>query len=341
MPILVLDSMFSEEIAIMPRKKITILFTCVGRRVSLIESFRRACKRLGYSPVIVGTDTTELSPALQCCDKKYLVPPVHQKGYARQVTDIIERLNVDLLIPTIDLDLPIWARKRQALKQIGCTALVSTPRVVRICQDKRLMFSFLSDHGFDTPLTISAPAALKLKKHHFPYFLKPWDGHASRGNVIVHNAEELKFYARRIPNCIVQHLAPGREHTIDALIDFQGRVRCVVPRRRIETRSGEVSKAITVKNPQMMQRATELIEKLHAGPGVVTIQCFFTPGQRLHFIEINPRFGGGIPLAIKAGADFPRWIIQLWLGQNPRISFDRWQDEQIMLRYDEAIWLQK
>lgn len=323
----------------MRKKKIVILFTCVGRRVSLIDSFRRACTQLGYTPVIAGTDTSELSPALQCCDLKHIVPPVDRPGYARAVTEIIKRTNVDLLIPTIDLDLPIWSRRRASLARSGCTALISTPRVVEICQDKRLTFSFLKQHGFDTPHTITAPSALKLKIHCFPYFLKPWDGHASRGNALVHNLDELKYHARRIPNCLVQHSVPGHEHTMDVLIDFDGRVRCVVPRRRIETRGGEVSKAVTVKHPLMIEQGKALVECLRAGPGVVTLQCFLTPDQQIKFIEINPRFGGGVPLAIKAGANLPRWILQLWLKQNPRIAIDRWRDGLAMLRYDEAIWL--
>jgi len=46
-------------------------------------------------------------------------------------------------------------------------------------------------------------------------------------------------------------------------------------------------------------------------------------------------------LSIKAGADFPRWILQLWLGKKPRIGLSDWQDGLIMLRYDEAVWFQK
>ena len=33
------------------------------------------------------------------------------------------------------------------------------------------------------------------------------------------------------------------------------------------------------------------------------------------FIEINPRFGGGIPLSIEAGANFPLWTIQMCQGE--------------------------
>jgi carbamoyl-phosphate synthase large subunit len=323
------------------KKKIVIFFPCVGRRVALLDLFRRACARLGRRSLLVGADVTEHSAALQCCDRKYVAKPVTHRQYRREMLDIISQEQADLIVPTVDLDLPIWAALRDKLAKRGCTALISSPEVVQICQDKRLMYRFLQQHGFDTPETMSVTQARKLKRYKFPYFLKPWDGYASRGSYIARTREELKFFSHHVPNCIVQEYIDGDEHTVDVLVDFEGRVRCVVPRRRLQVRSGEVSKGITVKHAQIMERSQELIETLGAGPGVITIQCFLTRKNEIRFIEINPRFGGGIPLSIQAGADFPRWLLQLWLGKKPRIALDGWRDQLLMLRYDDAVWVQK
>jgi carbamoyl-phosphate synthase large subunit len=57
-------------------------------------------------------------------------------------------------------------------------------------------------------------------------------------------------------------------------------------------------------------------------------------------MEINPRFGGGIPLSLQAGADFPRWIIEMMLGREPALALDGSQDGIVMLRYD-AIFVTK
>jgi carbamoyl-phosphate synthase large subunit len=61
----------------------------------------------------------------------------------------------------------------------------------------------------------------------------------------------------------------------------------------------------------------------------------------LKFIEINPRFGGGFPLAIEAGADFPKWIIQLLRGSKVNIDIDQWDDGIVMLRYDDAVFVRR
>ena len=88
-----------------------------------------------------------------------------------------------------------------------------------------------------------------------------------------------------------------------------------------------------------MKRAAQLVEALGAGPGVITLQLFLTKDNKVEFIEINPRFGGGVPLSIKAGANFPKWIIQEMLGRKTNIRFDNFKDKLIMLRFDGEVWL--
>ena len=316
-----------------------ILFTCIGRRVSLLRSFVAAAKKLKVKAAFLGTDTTELSSALQLCDKAFLVNPVTHKLYIKQLLEIVHDNQIKLLVPTVDLDLKFLAENKNKFAKAGCCVLVSAPSVIDVCQDKRKTYQFLMDNGLDMPLTMSVQQALAKKQIHWPCFLKPWDGYASRGTAVAGNCKELSFYAKRIPNPIVQEFIKGTEHTCDVYVDFNMKVRCVVPRKRIETRSGEVSKGQTVKNIHIMTECKKLVEKLGAGPGVITIQLFFNGDDKIKFIEVNPRFGGGSPLSIKAGADFPKWIMKELLGQQPKISFDGFEDGLIMLRYDSEVWL--
>ena len=228
----------------------SVLFTCIGRRVSLLNSFRKAAKKLKINASFYGTDTTELSPALQLCDKAFLVKPTTHTGYIRQLLSIVKANKVKLFVPTVDLDLKILAQNKKKFAAMGCCVLISAPDVVDICQDKRKTYRFLRKNGFDTPVTLSVASALSNKKLNWPCFLKPWDGYASRGNAVVNNRKELVFFARRIPNPICQEFITGTEHTCDVYVDFNMKVRCVVPRKRIEVRAGEVSKGQIVKTPR-------------------------------------------------------------------------------------------
>ena len=320
-------------------RNINIMFTCVGRRVSLLKSFRKAAGDLKIKSSITGTDTTELSPALQLCDKKFIVKPVTHRDYLKEILHIVKKNKVGLLIPTVDLDLKLLAKNKARFEELGCRVLISTPQVIDICQDKRKTHRFLAKNGFDTPVTVSVNSIRSKHTIKYPCFLKPWDGYASRGAAMVKNRNELAFFSRRIPNCIVQQYIEGVEHTCDVFVDFSGSVRCVVPRKRIEVRTGEVSKGQIVKNAKMMRKTAEVVEALGAGPGVITVQLILTKKGEIKFTEINPRFGGGAPLAIKAGADFPKWILQQLIDKKPRIKFDGFKDGLVMLRYDGEVWL--
>ena len=318
---------------------INIMFTCIGRRVSLLESFRRATGDLKIKSTIIGTDTTEQSPALQLCDKKFLVKPITHRAYLKELLRIAKDYKVGLLVPTIDLDLKLLAKNKSKFEEIGCCVLISKPQVIDICQDKRKTYRFLVKNGFDTPVTTSVRSVLSSNTLKYPYFLKPWDGYASRGTAIVRKRSELNILAKRVPNCIVQQYIEGVEYTCDVFVDFTGEIRNVVPRKRIEVRAGEVSKGQVVKNQAIMHKAAEVVKALGAGPGVITIQLILTPKRKIKFIEINPRFGGGAPLAIKAGANFPKWILQQLIGKKPRIKFDGFKDGLVMLRYDSEVWM--
>ena len=316
-----------------------ILFSCAGRRVSLLQSFRKATKSLKLQSQLIGTDITNLSPALQICDQKFIVKPISHPGYIKQLLTIVEDNNIKLLVPTIDTELKLLAQNKKKFAALGCHVLVSSEEVIDICMDKRETYRFLIKHGFESPVTMTAGAALSKNLLDWPYVLKPYDGSAGKDIHLVKNLEELKFFTRKTKNAICQEYIEGDEYTCDVYVDFENKVQCVVPRKRLEVRAGEVSKSQVVKNPDIMNQSAKLVEALGAGPGVITIQLFYTKANKLKFTEINPRFGGGAPLSIKTGANFPKWILQELLKQNPNIKSDNFKDGLTMLRYDSEVWV--
>jgi carbamoyl-phosphate synthase large subunit len=214
--------------------------------------------------------------------------------------------------------------------------------VVDTCQDKRKTARFLAQQGFAVPVTVSTQRMLQQTggpKLSWPCYVKPWNGSAGRNHAIVRNREELRFFAQRIPHAICQEYLVGTEYTCDVYVDRKRTVRCVVPRQRLEVRSGEVSKARIVKDSGLMAEVATLATRLGAGPGVITVQVIVTSARRRVFIEINPRLGGGIPLAIQAGADMPYWLLAEMVGKQPRIRMDGFKNGLLMLRYDDEIWI--
>ena len=318
---------------------VRILFTCVGRRIELLNAFRRAAERLKIDLEIHGADASALSPGYHRVDKPHLVPPIASGRYIDALAEIVRARKMQLLIPLIDTELAHIAQAAPRFAELGCTALVSSPRAIAICADKLETHKVLRDAGIDTPHTWLWRDLVHKDGHQFPYYMKPRAGSAAKGNHVVHTVEELRTFGRLVDDPIVQEFVEGVEHTLDVYTGLDGVPRCVVPRRRLEVRNGEVSKSLIVKDPDVMAVGRRVAEVLGECRGVVTVQCIRSAGDRIRVIEINPRFGGGVPLSIHAGADFPKWILQELLGRTPRINPAGFRDDIAMLRYDESVFV--
>ena len=319
-------------------KSVRLLFTCAGRRVELINAFRAAAKALSLKPVIHTADADPLPAAACVADHAHHVPPARSSTYVAALLRLVEREKIDLLIPLIDDELLLLARARQRFAALNCTAMISSPYVVEICRDKLATFEFLRSQGIDTPDTWRVAEVLNRARHQFPYFLKPRRGSASKGNFILKNKAELKALAPLVQEGIIQEFIDGVEHTLDVYTGFDGKPRCVVPRRRIEVRGGEVVTAQTVNDKAIIDTGVWVAEAFAECVGLVTIQLIRTSEGRISVIEINPRFGGGAPLGIKAGADSPRWILSEWMGKSPRIRINHFKPDMVMLRYHDAFF---
>jgi carbamoyl-phosphate synthase large subunit len=320
------------------RKQVRILFTSAGRRVELIQAFRRAARALGLRAHFHVADAETEFAAAGAADQAHHVPRIRSREYIPALLDLVGREHIDLLFPLLDGELVPLSDAREQFAARGCGVVISSPRVVRVCRDKLLTYEFLTRHKIDTPRTWTPDDVLGRRRHEFPYFLKPRCGSASMGNSLLKDRADLKALVPRVPDAIVQEFVPGVEHTLDVYTGYNGVPRCVVPRVRIEVRGGEVTKARTARHEGIIATGARVAEALGGCMGPITIQLILTPDGRIRVIEINPRFGGGVPLAIHAGADSPRWLLMEWQGRRPRIRLDHFRDGVLMLRYHQSFF---
>jgi carbamoyl-phosphate synthase large subunit len=318
-----------------------ILFTSAGRRVPLIRSFQDALADLGIAGKIVTADLKNNAPTAFIGQAHERVPCVTDPAYIPVLEAIAQKHSIKLVVPTIDTELGILSAHRERFFRNGTRLLVSSPEANEICFDKRVTSGFFRRAGVFTPELLDPAKILADDAAPYPFLLKPAKGSSSIGVIKIRNREELRFFVGYIEEPILQELLLGDEYTMDILVDFNSKVRSVVPRLRLETRAGEVSKGITTKNRSLIAAGKKVAEALPGAEGCITAQCFLSPEGKITFIEINPRFGGGFPLSAQAGAHFPRWIIELCLGRDPKIEIDGWQDGLAMLRYDEAVFVSK
>ena len=320
-------------------ESVTVLVSSVGRRSQLIECFRQSLSELGMHGRVLGVDAApETAPAAYLVDKCFSVARCCDPGFIDDVLKIAIEEDVCLIVPTIDTELSVYAANRLRFLEHGIAVAVSDSETIRIACDKVETHRWLVENGFPTPRQGNPDEVLRSPvQWTFPLILKPRWGSASTNVFTVESLVALRELAERRKGLIVQEIARGDEYTVNVFVK-EGRCVCAVPHRRLETRGGELSKGITVRDERLMQLATGIAERLPGARGALNIQCFVDADGTISIIEINARFGGGFPLANRAGAKFPLWLLEPLL-EKPNTVTDEWQDGLLMLRYDDAVFI--
>ena len=221
-----------------------------------------------------------------------------------------------LLVPTIDTELEVLAAAQDTFAAIGTRVHISSPEVVRIARDKAATARFLTCAGLPAPQTGTVPAILRAPDTwRWPLILKPIAGSSSSGMCIARDLEEFRVAARLRDDYLAQEYWVGREFTINIFFDQTGKLRCAIPHRRKETRAGEVSKGITWRHPLLMGLADQLGAVLPGARGALCFQAIVNDSGEAVIFEINARFGGGYPLAHRAGGNSPKWLLEEALGR--------------------------
>ena len=157
---------------------------------------------------------------------------------------------------------------------------------------------------------------------------------------LINKKEDLTEYHLSNPKLMFMEYMDRKvndEYTVDMYFDKKNEVKCIVPRKRLLVRAGEINKGITCKN-SIVGYLKDKLQRVEGAIGCLTVQVFLNNvTQKITAIEINPRFGGGFPLSYRAGANYPQWLIREYF-LNEQIAFtDSWEDSLLMLRYDDEV----
>lgn len=159
-------------------------------------------------------------------------------------------------------------------------------------------------------------AALVLKDFPASAVVKPRTSSGSRGLLYVSRSEDLLSSYRdvhaRHPFPIVQERIPagGEAIGVGALYN-KGKARALFAFKRLReypVTGGPSTLRMSIRHPAAEAAAERLLDSVNwHGPAMVEFKTDPADG-RPRFLEVNPRFWGSLPLAIKAGVDFP-WLL--------------------------------
>jgi carbamoyl-phosphate synthase large subunit len=294
----------------------TILLSCAGgpAAIGVIKSLRK----IHFEGRIITIDSDPLSAGGLMSDKNYVVPLSESSDYWEVVTDIIDRENVNIILPTGDMDIVHFANNKTALQRLGISVFMSDIDVIRICQNKDEFYKKCKDK-FSLPFTTTSYNDFDFdfeEKHKI--VAKPKRGSGSRGIEVFKSYYDIPLN-KKYNDYIFQSYLPGKEYTVDLLSDLKGNVLSCVVRERLQVKAGISVKGKIIRNETIEKMCKDLSLHLNL-KGPVCIQLKEDEKGTPKFIEVNPRLGGGTYFTTLAGVNFVEMILQIVDGQSVDIN---------------------
>ena len=313
-----------------------ILITSAGRRVSLIKAFKEASKKLKTNSKIFITDLNLIrSPSSYFADDSFKIGFFNDPNYINDLLKICLKNRISFIVPTLDSELILLTNSKSLFSDNGINIIISDLRLIKILRNKITTNTFFNSFNIKTPIIFNKD---NMK---FPVFLKPLNGSNSKGIYKAENINEIKPSDLESNNMMILENIDNTiydEYTIDLYYDKKSSLKCVVPRIRLKVVGGESNQGITKKN-EVLDFVKDKFSFIGGAIGCLTLQLFSNKLNPLDIIgiEINPRFGGGYPFSLNAGANFPEFIIREYILNEQIEYFDKWKDNCLNIRYENEI----
>lgn len=315
-----------------------LLFCSVGRRGRLLRNVKET---IGKTGLLVGTDNQSTAPALQFCDRQYVVPRITDPAYVDTILNICRENGIKAVTTLIDPEIEILAANTERFKEAGVIPLCPAPKSAIYCFNKYELFKYLTDKGIRTPLTFhdwdDFKAALADGRISFPVFMKPICGSGSVGAHKVHTIEQAEAdWNSGEHDYIIQELMTGGDCDADVYVDtISHKAVAAFSKRKIETRIGGASKTISFKDPRLFAFIEQICSVFEFN-GPLDMDFFIKDGE-YYLSEINPRFGGAYLHAYGAGVDFIKLIVNNINGIENPVNIGDYDDDVLMLMYDDVV----
>ncbi|MBM7807191.1 carbamoyl-phosphate synthase large subunit [Geodermatophilus bullaregiensis] len=253
---------------------------------------------LGHRVVGVDADPTAAGSALATAGAT--VPRADHARFVDALVGVARAHGADALIGTVAEELPALAAGATQLTRAGVATWLPDPTAVALCCDKAAFARTVRAAGVPHPATTDTGAGLGQVPG--PWVVKPRAGRGSRGVRLLDSRSAVAEALREDASLIAQTRLGGREFTADALVARDGRLLTVVPRWRDDTRAGISVKGATFDSPVVTDVVAGALEAVGL-TGPANVQGFVADDGRATVVEVNPRFSGGLPLTLAAGAD--------------------------------------
>lgn len=282
---------------------------------------------------VIAVDASPEAVGLRLADGSAVIARGGQPGFADSLATAARAAGATVLVPTVAEELLYLGAARDQLASVGLRTWLPHADAVLDCIDKWRFAKVAQSNGLAVPRTNLGSA----DGVPGPWVVKPRFGRGSRDVVLADDEAALAVALATVPEPIVQTRLDGREFTADALVGPDGAVAGMVPRWRLETRGGISTRGETFSDDDLVVEAARLLAALDL-KGAANVQGFVGADGVARFTEVNPRFSGGLPLSLAAGADLVGEYVNAVQGLAIRPERCSYRSGVRMLRYFEELY---
>ncbi len=262
---------------------------------------------------VLAVDADPMAVGLRLADESAVVPRYGDPTYIASLVRAATVANVQALICTVAEEYPALHAGQAFLEEAHVRLLLPSLESAVTCTDKWQFAECLRMAGLNAPATGLGTA----DDVPGPWVIKPRFGRGSRDVYYARTLKDLRDAIKACPEPIVQTQIKGREFTVDMLMDPSGALAGGVARWRLETKAGISTKGETFENDEVIHLSSQVLKAVGL-IGPANVQGFVTDDGCVVIHEVNPRFSGGLPLSLAAGADLVEEYLRAIMGATVR-----------------------
>ena len=292
-----------------------------GPGMGVIRSLKE-CHDLNVE--IVGLAYDAMEPGIYMdwlVDKSFILlyPSTSEEEYIGRLLYIKNKVGVDMIIPTLDAEMPLFIKSKEKLELHGIKTFIPSQEQFNL-RSKAKLEEMGSKIGIKTPKSKIATSYDELSKAveelGLPIMVKGAFYKAYRAYT---HQEAVGFFREIVAEwgypVIVQQIVSGEEMNVVGVGDGEGSDLGVVAIKKLWTTSlGKIWTGVTVKNSKLLELAKTFTEKTK-WKGAFELECIVN-NDDVYLIEVNPRFPAWIYFATGVGINLPSRMVKKTFGMD-------------------------
>lgn len=256
-------------------------------------------------------------------DRIIMLPPLSNgpDEFFRRIEEMHKRASIDVLVPCLELELPVVASIAERLARLGIRTLLPSRESLEKTQKTELA-SFCHCHGINVPETVHVAQVNKVAQNAdqmgYPLMVKGTVADAVR----VDNCELAYLEAARLDakwgnGVLLQRPIEGEEFVVAMMAGGGGELLGSVAMRKLGVNHlGKSVMGAVVTDPALLEHAQNILALLD-WRGPIELEFIRGGGGELFLIEINARFPAWIELSHRAECNIPVILLREVLDMPP------------------------